>query len=308
MSGAATDGTVLVTGGAGFIGSHLVDALVARGRRVAVLDDLSRGSRAWLPPEVEIHEADIRDADAVRAVLDDVRPTGVAHLAALHYIPAVDDAPELAHAVNVEGTQNVLRACREHPPASLIFASTAAVYPNLEEPLSESVEPAPIDLYGRTKLEGERMVREFADEAGAHCAIARIFNVVGPRETNPHIVPEIVDQIRAGVEELELGNIDPRRDLTDVRDTAAALALLLLETPAGVSVFNVGSGRAISVRDLVDECARAAGREIRVRQVAERMRPVERQMLVADRSRITEQFGWAPERDVRSTLAELLAD
>jgi nucleoside-diphosphate-sugar epimerase len=120
-------------------------------------------------------------------------------------------------------------------------------------------------------------------------------------------VPEIVDQIRAGSSELQLGNLEPRRDLTDVRDVAAALARLVLEPPQGVSVFNVGSGRALSVLELVQECERIVGRRVSVQQVRERMRPIERQSLVADTTRIAESFGWRPQRDVRATLAELIS-
>jgi UDP-glucose 4-epimerase len=298
---------VLVTGGAGFIGSHLVEELVHAGNSVSVLDDLSRGSRDWLPAGTDLHVADVRDEDAVRDVVARVRPEAVAHLAALHYIPAVDDAPELAHSINVVGTRNVLAACRAAPPATLLFASTAAVYPDRPDALTEQIPPGPIDLYGRTKLEGERDVERFAAETGVRCAIARIFNVVGPRETNPHIVPEIVDQLRAGSSALQLGNLEPRRDLTDVRDVAAALARLVLGAPAGVSVFNVGTGRALSVLELVQECERIVGRTVKIEQVRERIRPVERESLIADTTHIAERLGWRPQRDVRATLAELIS-
>src|SRR4051812_31673057 len=107
---------VLVTGGAGFIGSHLVDVLVEQGHAVAVLDDLSRGKREWVDPRADLQLADIRDADAVQQVVATVQPDAVAHLAALHFIPAVDDAPDLADAINIGGTRNVLAALRTHPP------------------------------------------------------------------------------------------------------------------------------------------------------------------------------------------------
>ena len=299
--------SVLVTGGAGFIGSHLVERLVAEGCRVSVLDDLSRGSRDWVPVKTDIFVADVTDATAVRDVVAQVRPDAVVHLAALHFIPAVDGAPELARAINVQGTENVLAACAGTPPRRLLFASTAAVYPNQSEPLGERTPPAPTDLYGATKLEGERLVERFASSNGVDCVVARIFNVMGPRETNPHVVPEIVEQVRSGSDEIELGNLEPRRDLTDVRDVAAALACLVQMAPAGLSVFNVGSGRALSVLELVQECERIVGRPLRIRQVPERMRRVERETLVADTGLIAETVGWRPERDVGTTLAELIA-
>jgi UDP-glucose 4-epimerase len=273
---------------------------------VGVVDNLSRGQREWLHESAELHEVDIRDSEQLAETLRAFRPTAVAHLAALHYIPAVDDAPELADAINVGGTRNLLAALEPNPPERLVFASTAAVYPNVESSLHESLPAAPIDLYGRTKLEGERLVDEFSRRTGTRCVAARLFNVIGPRETNPHVLPEIVGQLLGGAEELELGNLTPRRDFTDVRDVAPAFARLLLGAPPGFSVFNVGSGRAVSVAGIVAECEAILGRTIPVRQTPERIRPVERPTLLADISAITSTFGWSPRLDLRGSLAELL--
>lgn len=298
---------VLVTGGAGFVGSHFCDRLVATGADVVVLDDLSRGKLEWVPDGLEIYEVDIRDRAGVAATFAKAQPDAVVHLAALHFIPAVDEAPDLARAINVEGTRNVLDAARAHPPERLVFASTAAVYANLSEPLSESHLPAPIDLYGRTKLEGERFVAAFAAETGARCVSARLFNVIGPRETNPHVLPEIVEQVRGGAEELELGNLDPKRDFVDARDVAEALTALLVAAEPGATAYNVGTGASVSIADIVRTCEEITGREIRVRQVAERMRAVERMVLVADVSRIASAVGWRAQRTLMDTLSELLA-
>lgn len=296
---------VLVTGGAGFVGSHLVERLVDAGVRVSILDDLSRGRPEWVAEGCRVYRVDLRDAAGVAAAVGDARADAVAHLAALHFIPAVDEAPELAEAINVTGTQNVLAALAVHPPTRLLFASTAAVYPDSAGPVPESIPPAPTDLYGRTKLAGERLVQRFAAETGASCVVARIFNVVGPRETNPHVVPEIVNQLLAGADELELGNLEPERDFIDVRDVAGALGGLLLDPPTGVSVFNVGTGRSVSVRGLVAECERVLGRPIPVRRAEARARAVERMRLVADVSALAAR-GWRPRHTIGDTLADLL--
>lgn len=298
---------VLVTGGAGFVGSHLCDRLTEAGYRVSVLDDLSRGKREWVPAGTRIYEVDVRDREGVAAAFEEAQPDLVAHLAALHFIPAVDDAPDLAEAINVGGTRNVLDAARAHPPERLVFASTAAVYPNVSEPLSEEREPLPIDLYGRTKLAGERLLEAFAVETGSTGIAARLFNVMGPRETNPHVLPEIVEQLRGGARELELGNLDPKRDFVDARDVAAALVALLEHPSPEETAYNVGTGTAVSVEDIVLICADILGREIPIRQAPERIRAVERQLLVADVSRIENAVGWRAERTLRDTLAELLA-
>ena len=203
---------VLVTGGAGFIGSHLVERLCAAGDRVSVVDDLSRGRREWIHPDAELHEVDIRDMAALRRVVTAVAPEVVVHLAAMHFIPAVDGAPELARDVNVNGTRSLLDAMKEQAPQLLLLASTAAVYPDSRGPIKETCPPAPIDTYGETKLAAERLVGEFATQAGTRRVAARVFNVIGPRETNLHVIPELVGQLRSGVRDHP-----PRRPPSEAR-------------------------------------------------------------------------------------------
>jgi UDP-glucose 4-epimerase len=298
-------GHILVTGGAGFIGSHLVERL-AEADRVDVIDDLSRGSRAWLPTGTLVHTIDIRDPEAVERVVRRALPDVVVHLAARHFIPEVDGAPQLAWDVNVAGTRNLLQALVAKPPALLLFASSGAVYPNQHGPIPETCPVGPIDLYGRTKVEGEQLVARFGAETGTRCLVARIFNVIGRRETNRHVVPELIGQIRQGRTPVRLGNLSPRRDYTDVVDVADALAgLMAWSTPADTT-FNVGSGRGVSVAELVTTCEQVLGRRIPVELDAERQRAEDRMELISDVSRLTSATGWSPARTLEQTLADLL--
>jgi UDP-glucose 4-epimerase len=298
---------ILVTGGAGFIGSHLVELLAAAGDRVSVLDDLSRGRREWLSPDAELRQLDLRDAAAVLESIQELAPAVVVHLAALHFIPAVDGAPELAHALNVHATRTLLDALDREPPELFLFASTAAVYPDRSGPLDETCPPAPIDLYGHTKLDGERLVAEFAARTGTRSVVARIFNVIGRRETNRHVVPELVEQIRNGVDPVRLGALDTRRDYTDVLDVAEALRRLL-SLPDGPHTFNIGSGRSVSVADLVRICEEILGHLIEVEVDPGRVRTRDRAELVADSTLIRDATGWRPSRSLESTLAALLTE
>jgi UDP-glucose 4-epimerase len=299
---------ILVTGGAGFIGSHLVERLVTAGERVAVLDDLSRGRREWLHPEAELHEIDVRDGDAVLRAIAQAAPDIVVHLAAMHFIPAVDGAPELAWDVNVNATRTLLDVLADRPPELLLFASTAAVYPDTRGPIAETCPPEPFDLYGETKLEGERLVREFESGAGTRCVVARIFNVIGKRETNPHVVPDLVGQLRDGSSPVRLGNLEPRRDYTDVVDVAEALERLLSLPDDGAGTFNVGSGRSVSVAELVSVCEQVLGRTVEVQVEPQRRRARDRAELVADPRLLREATGWKPRRSLEETLMELLAE
>jgi UDP-glucose 4-epimerase len=297
---------ILVTGGAGFVGSHLVERLRSVGEELHVIDDLSRGRAAWLAPDVAFSELDVRDVSGVTDVISRFRPTHVVHLAALHFIPAVDEAPNLARSINVDGTRALLDALQESPPEQLVFASTAAVYPNVAGPISEAHELGPIDLYGETKVEGESMLRDFAELTGAGAVVARLFNVIGRRETNPHVLPEIVDQLAGGASSIKLGALDPRRDYVNAADVAAALDVLLRRSSEGVAVFNVGTGCGTSVREIVDTCSEILGRKVTIEHDPSRVRTVDRLELLADASLLRERTGWAPQWTLERTLADLL--
>jgi UDP-glucose 4-epimerase len=303
-------GTTLVTGGAGFIGSTLCRRLLEEGREVVAFDNLSYGRESLLGernPRLRLVRGDLRDGDAVRAVLRESRPEVVFHLAALHFIPYCNAHPVEAMDVNLNGTRALLAACRERPPRALVFTSSAAVYPLEGSPFDEEHPPGPVDTYGHTKLSGEELVRLFGRETGVPVVIARLFNAFGPDDTNPHLVPEVVRQLQAGGRTLRLGNLDPVRDYIHVRDIAAALQALA-GADGGAEVFNVGSARGYSVRDVVEAFAAALGQPLEIVQDPERIRPVERRELVADTGKLRNRTGWAPRVGFTEGVRELLPD
>jgi UDP-glucose 4-epimerase len=300
--------SVLVTGGAGFVGSHLVERFVGAGERTALVDTLSRGRREWIHEGAELHELDIRDGPALRRAVAQAAPEIVVHLAALHFIPAVDGAPELAWDVNVNGTKTLLETLARRPPELLLFASTAAVYPDRRGPIDETCPPDPPDLYGRTKLAGEQLVEEFVARTGTRGVSVRIFNVIGRRETNPHVVPEIIGQLRSGSTSVRLGNLEPRRDYTDVVDVASALHRLTRAPPGAPTAVNLGSGRSVSVAELVQACEQVLDRPIEIEVEQGRLRKTDRIELVADSGLLRETTGWEPTRSLPETLNDLLTE
>jgi UDP-glucose 4-epimerase len=298
--------TVLVTGAAGFIGSALCRRLVSLGHRVVGYDNLSRGRREYLPTSVQLLEGDIRDAAGVREAIAAARPDCVIHLAAMHFIPDCVARPQETIDVNVEGTRRVLDSCRGGSVKSIVFASTAAVYRPSTDPCVEDVTPlGPLEVYGESKLAGEQLASGFHRETGTPISILRLFNAIGRNETNPHVIPHIFDSLGAS-DAVKLGNLTPRRDYVDTRDIAEAL-VLAADYASGLDVFNVGTGMAHSVQDIVEHLGVILGRPIAALQDPARMRTSERMVLVADIERIRRVTGWSPRFSLDETLVDMVA-
>jgi UDP-glucose 4-epimerase len=298
----------LITGGAGFIGSHLADRLVARGDEVIILDDLSTGRRrhlARLRGPVDLVVDDVRSPRTAEAIAA-FRPDVVLHLAAMHYIPACVRDPARTLDVNVGGTETVLDALDGVDVTTVVLASSAAVYGFSDEPLSESARTGPIDVYGTSKVRAEAALSSFhRTHSHVRCVAARLFNVFGPNETNPHVVPRIVEQARIS-DEVRLGLLWPRRDFVFVRDVARAL-LLAASGVTGYVTFNVGTGVGTSIGGLVRAVGRAARRDIRPALDPDAVRATDGH-LVADASKIRSELGWRPEMSLEAGLRELVAD
>lgn len=302
----AMDDCALVTGGAGFIGSHLTDRLVDEGMEVHVLDNLITGTKENVPMEATLHTLDLRD-DQVDKLITDIDPTVVFHLAAHHYIPFCNANPEETMEVNVMGTRAVCQAVRDSNRLDrLVYASTAAVYPPGDDAHSESDPTGPMDVYGRTKLIGEDTVNLLARETEVSVASARLFNVFGPNETNPHLIPDILEQLKAGKRSIELGNLAPARDFIFTEDVAAALKVLGTADIPDYNVYNVGTGQERTVREVVECIEDVLNEEIEITQAMDRIRESDRPHLRADTTRIETETDWRAETAFVDGLRMLL--
>ncbi|HPF90830.1 MAG TPA: GDP-mannose 4,6-dehydratase [Flavobacteriales bacterium] len=301
---------VLITGGAGFIGSALSRHLQEEGYEVHVLDDLSFGLRALAGvPDERFHQVDIRDRETVKRTMDSVKPGRVLHLAAVHFIPYCNAHPVEASEINVLGTINVLDACEACGSVEQVFvASTAAVYPIADGAMDETQATGPMDIYGITKLATEKLVSEFHLRTGITSIVGRFFNAFGPNETNPHLIPEIQKQVLSGVRELKLGNLDPKRDFIHTEDMSRAMSALLRVQVKGHEVFNIGRGIEYSVREIVDAFARQLGEPLTITVDPARVRKVERMHLLADVGKLKQVTGWEPRWGIDEGVATLLKE
>ncbi len=301
---------ILITGGAGFIGSALSAHLQRQGHEVFVVDNLSFGRRelAGVPDE-RFFQVDIRDAEGLRNTFATVRPEKVLHLAAVHFIPYCNAHPAEAADININGTIRVLHAAEEAKSVRQVFtASTAAVYPIADSAMPEDQVPGPMDIYGTTKLATEVIAREFCGRTGIPTIIGRFFNAFGPNETNPHLFPEIQRQVLAGVRTLKLGNLEPKRDYIHTQDMSRAIEALLALVPKSCQTFNIGRGIEYSVREVVAAFERQLGEPLAIEVDPARVRKVERMHLLADVSKLKNATGWEPEWEIDEGVATLLKE
>lgn len=248
--------TTIVTGGAGFIGSNLADALIADGHQVHVVDDLSNGSEIRVPPDATFHLVDIRDAGRMRALAEEIRPDVVYHLAAQADVRKALEDPKFDCDVNVGGTIVVLEAARA-AGARVVFASTGGAgygeYEGLVVPTPEEAETRPLSHYGMSKMAAEGYCRLYGRLYGLETAVLRLGNVYGPRQ-DPHgeagVVAIFAGRLLDGVRPAVFGDGRQTRDYVYVGDVVAALRAAAAG-PAGVTV-NIGRGEEVSVLDLLE--------------------------------------------------------
>jgi len=305
-----------VTGGAGYIGGHVVAALRERGDEVVVVDDLSAG-RAERIPGVRIEQIDLAAAGAAAALADvlrDARIDGVIHLAARKRVDESVERPLWYHEQNGGGTLAVLEAATAARVGRVVFSSTAAVYASSDEPVTEDSPTVPANPYGETKLTGEWMLRAQAATGAMRGVSLRYFNVAGAASPEladakgGNVVPMVLDRIEAGEAPRVFGDDYPTRDGTCVRDyihvedlaQAHLLALDYLRAGGKPVACNVGSGRGYSVREVIDTCRRISGREIAVKESPRRAGDPSK--LVASGARAKEVLGWQPAKPDLETI------
>lgn len=306
---------VVVTGAGGFIGSHLVEALVAEGARVRALvrytSSSGRGHLERLPQgalrEVEVVLGNIEDPGATRALCRGVDI--VFHLAALIGIPYSYVAPQQYVATNIHGTLNVLEAAREHG-ARVVHTSTSETYGTARyTPIDEAHPLTGQSPYSATKIGADKLAESYHLAFGLEVATIRPFNTYGPRQSSRAVIPTIMKQLAVGGAIVRVGSTTPVRDLNFVTDTVAGFLAIGASPRAVGQTLNVGSGRAISVGDLAELIFRVTGRRAELVTDEARVRPdaSEVMVLLADTRRAAELVGYAPRVSLEEGLERTFA-
>jgi UDP-glucose 4-epimerase len=290
----------LVTGGAGFIGSNLVDALIGRGDSVDVVDNLSSGKREYVHQQARLHVLDIREP--LEDLFAELRPDVCFHLAAQADVRVSVERPDYDAEVNVIGTVHVLEAARS-AGAQVVFSSTGgAIYGECDEPADEASERRPLAPYGTAKLAGEEYLLTYQRLHGMANVILRFGNVFGPRQ-DPHgeagVVAIFLGRLRDGETCLIFGDGTQERDYVFVGDVVAA-ALKAAEVEGGI--FNVGTGRASSVLELYDLCRKVAGSNLAAEHAPARTGELQRSVL--DINKAADELGWRPGTSLEEGLRQ----
>ena len=300
---------VLITGGAGFIGSHLVERMLAAGYSVRVLDNLSTGKRENLPAHsrLEFVQGDIRDRELV---FKSARGMDViVHLAAVASVQASVEDPTGTHATNFDGTLHLLEAARHEHVGRLLYASSAAVYgDNTRLPLIEDEILNPLSPYAADKLAGEYYLRFYHANFGIETTAFRFFNIFGPRQdpSSPYsgVVSIFIERVTRGEPVTIFGDGQQTRDFVYVGDLVTLLMQALVRTQAVGQVMNVGRGIPCSLLELLETLEKLTGKPVERRFEAARQGDIVHSC--ADTSRLVRLLGKAPETDIATGLGAIL--
>jgi len=298
---------ILITGISGFIGTALFDKL-KNGHDIFAIDNLSFGNRNLIDiPDNQFYVEDIRNRRRMFEIFEIINPDCVIHLAAIHFIPYCNENPFETAQVNIEGTKNILDACAVTKNVRKVFyASTAAVYPIIDEPINENHSTGPMDIYGISKLTGEYLSKAFYEKNQITTIVCRFFNAFGPNETNPHLIPTIQEQVKIGLRKISLGNLEPKRDFIHTSDMANAIEGLIENYNGGFDIFNLGRGIEYSVSEIVSAFSDCLNEEIEIFQDPKRMRKSDRMHLLADNSKLKKYLNWEPKISLKDGINTLL--
>ncbi len=296
---------IVVTGGAGFIGSHLVDELIKRENNVFILDNLRYGLLENINLKAEFIRFDVMgDWRELSELFKRYQIDEVYHLVAEPYIPECYEFPEIFLDVNVIGVMNVLLACKKSGVKKILHYSSSEVYGSCEGKISEKTPINPQSTYAVSKLAGDRLCFTFFKEHNIPVVILRQFNMYGPRGSHKYVIPEIISQLLKS-NQIRLGNIKAERDFLYVED-GVKMAIEIMEKGEIGETYNLGSGGYISIEKIANLIAGIMGKKIEIKTDKRRLRPFDVQRLWCDNNKIYEIIKQRPENSLKEGLVKTI--
>ena len=305
---------ILVTGAAGFVGSHMVEKLVEDGHEVrAMIHYNSANNWGWLEESkvknsIQVIAGDIRDYDSVFSAVNGVDT--IFHLAALIGIPYSYVSPMAYIKTNIEGTYNVLQSARTLETPNILITSTSETYGSAQYiPMDELHPMVGQSPYSASKIGADNLAVSYFRSFATPVKIVRPFNIYGPRQSARAIIPSIITQILDGKREIKLGNTSPTRDFTFVKDTVAGFLAISQNEKFNGEYVNIGMGEEISVSDLVNLISELIGEEIKITSDEQRVRPKDSEVdrLFAANKKLTQSTSWQPQFTLKQGLSETIS-
>lgn len=295
-----------IIGGAGFIGSHIVNKLNNKGEDVVVIDNLISGVKDFIPEDVTFEWGDIRSQKDMDRIFKKYSFDRVINLAAQPYIPKCYDDPELFFETNANGTLNVIRACEKYGVRRFLQYASAEEYGTQKGKISEDVAIHPQSTYGVSKVAADYLCRVRHRESGLEALALRQFNCYGPRETHEYVIPEIISQLDTS-NVVHLGNIRAERDFLYVED-AAEYALELIEKGEPGEIYNLGSSECISIENLAHLIGSLMGHDkVDIVIDKEKLRPWDIERLQSDNTKIHEVVDYRPKTSFEDGLMKTIS-
>jgi len=308
--------TALITGINGFAGSHLAELLLSEGYQVCGIDcDLSNAENIrQIRDRLTLYECDIRDEAKLNEIISQSKLNEIYHLAAIAHVPTSYRDPRLTFEVNLYGTLNLLEAVKRSSKATkVLYVGSASEYGDVREeeiPINEDVPLRPVDPYSVSKVSADMLASQYFKSFKMYIVRVRPFNHIGPRQSPDYVVSSFARQIaeiEKGLREpvIMVGNLEAKRDFTDVRDMVRAYWLALQKGEPG-EVYNICSGKAVSIQEAVNRLLKLSEKEIKTEQDVERLRPVDIPLLLGNSTKFRGNTAWEPMIPLKRTLKDTL--
>lgn len=301
-----TNENVLITGGCGFVGSSLITSLRKKTGKIIVVDNLSGGNENIFNEDdkIEFIKLNICDKQNLTYLFETKKPNIVIHLAAKHYIPWCNNHLSETIQTNINGTLNIVELMGKYKIPRLIFSSSASVYTPSNLAHTEEEKLDPIDIYGKSKQIGECVIQSLCQLFNIKYTIFRLFNIFGPNDKNPHIIPEMMSQFH-NAKSVTAGNIMSMRDYVWIDDVVEGIIKSLDNKNANNQIINLGSGNLWSVKDIFNELRLISGKKLDLHISENKKRNIDSPVLLADIDKAQQNLDWHPNTNFKEGLHKI---